>query len=120
MISGIRKWWMRSVWNDVRRMYRTFPFTTKDSHEKQWRTQYFREMWATEWKLFRLRPIFVIFYFWDQEKRKRRGPSRMFYQMHHPASGTRQLADWRRLGPHNPPPVVRRTLMRQASLIARQ
>ena len=102
-----RHWWHQLVGIPLHWFCRSAPSMTADEDERVYRLEYWAESTKANFKILRLQ--------WGQlldwrysglELDKRRG-SRMFWSMHHPMSGTRQLAEWHRRGPHNPPPAVK-------------
>jgi hypothetical protein len=110
MWQFLKRWSWRLIGMHWRNLLRSGLSTagTEDPYERAWREQHFHEAMRANWKI--LKGEWAALFDWCYPKRQRddRRISRMFWKMHHPASGTRQLADWKRLGPQNPPPAVRR------------
>lgn len=91
-------------------VYRSSPSTTDDPEERAYRLEHWEESTKANWRILRLQWARLFAWRLTKEERWRQEGTRMFAIMHHPMAGTRQLADWYRAGPQNPPPAVKRAI----------
>lgn len=109
MRKFIKGWWWRLIGLHWQNLLRSGLSTagTEDPHEQSWREKHFRESMRANWKIFVGQWASLFDWCYSKHIQEERRIRRVFRALHHPMSGTRQLADWRRMGPNNPPPAVR-------------
>ncbi len=110
MYGFLRKWWILLVYMHWRNFYRSAPSTTADPGERAYRLEHWDESTKANWHMLRLQWSRLLEWRLPPKERKDREIHRMFTAMNHPMAGTRQLVEWRRRGPHNPPPAVRNAI----------
>ena len=105
--SWLRRWWKSLIVVPYSWLYRSVPYFATDPEEKAYRLEHWPESKKACLKILKGQWGQLLDWRYTGLELKRREAGRMFSCMHHPMAGTRQLSEWRRRGPHNPPPAVK-------------
>jgi len=105
----MKNWWWRLIgmhWYNLMRSGRSTR-GTEDLRVRAWREKHFSESMRANWRIFVGEWSSLFDWCYPKQIQSKRHARRTFQKMNHPAAATRQLAEWKRLGPQNPPPAVR-------------